>query len=194
MFTFHFYVFFTLGVVLLLSIFLADKSKNRMTDMMGMTISMFLSMNVGLTSGIFLGTVHQGDLFYSTIFAMIIGAVSGTICCFKLGISSSIEGFMAGMMGGMMGAMLGEMLVPDKSLVLIYIFLTLSISSLFLYKILPDSTSRIHSLTELIKPIMMFIFISAYLLVGSQLGKDWAENPLGGSGSHKEHQDRNHRH
>lgn len=194
MITFHFYVFFTLGVVLLLSIFLAEKYKTRMTDMMGMTISMFLSMNVGLTSGIFLGTLHQGDLFYSTIFAMIIGAVSGTICCFKLGISSSIEGFMAGVMGGMMGAMLGEMLVPDKSLVLIYIFLTLSICSLFLFKILPDSTSRIHSLTELIKPIMMFIFISAYLLVGSQLGKYWTENPHGGSGSHKEHQDRNHGH
>ncbi|MEH7442880.1 hypothetical protein V7201_11300 [Bacillus sp. JJ1122] len=194
MITFHFYIFFTLGVVLLLSIFLTDKYKTRMTDMMGMTISMFLSMNVGLTSGIFLGTLHQGDLFYSTIIAMIIGAVSGTICCFKFGISSSIEGFMAGLMGGMMGAMLGEMLVPGKSLVLIYIFLTLSICSLFLFKILPDSTSRINSLTELIKPIMMFIFISAYLLVGSQLGKDWAENPQGDSGSHKEHQDGNHGH
>lgn len=194
MVTFHFFVFFTLGIVLLLSIFLTYKYKTRMTDMMGMTISMFLSMNVGLTSGIFLGTLHQGELFYSTFLAMIIGAVSGAICCFKLGISSSIEGFMAGVMGGMMGAMLGEMLDPGKSLVLINIFLTLSICSLFLFKVLPSSDSHINSLTDLIKPVMMFIFIFAYLLMGNQLGKAWAENPQGGNDSHKHHQNGNHGH
>lgn len=194
MVTFHFFVFFTLGIVLLLSIFLTNKYKTRMTDMMGMTISMFLSMNVGLTSGIFLGTLHQDDLFYSTIFAMIIGAVSGTLCCFKLGISSSIEGFIAGVMGGMMGAMLGEMLDPRKSLVLINIFLTLSICSLFLFKILPNSTNPIQSFTDLIKPIMIFILISAYLLIGSQLGKTWAESLQGGSDSHNYHQEGNHGH
>jgi len=194
MVTFQFFVLFTLCIVLLLSIFLSNKYRAKMNEMMGMTISMSIGMNIGLTSGIFLGALYQGELFYSTLLAMIIGAVSGTACGFKLGVSCSIEGFMAGVMGGMMGAMLGEMLEPDKSLILINIFLALSVCSLFLFKILPKSTKTINSITGIIKPIVVFIFISAYLLFGSQLGKNWAENFHGGSGSHKHQQDGNHEH
>jgi hypothetical protein len=194
MVTFHFFVFFTLGIVLLLSIFLTNKYKTQMTEMMGMTISMSIGMNIGLTSGIFLGTLHQGELFYSTLLAMIIGAVSGAACGFKRGVSSSIEGFMAGVMGGMMGAMLGEMLEPDKSLILINIFLALSVCSLFLFKILPKSTKTINSMTGIIKPIVVFIFIFAYLLFGSQLGKNWVGNFHGGSGTYNHQQDGNHEH
>ena len=194
MVTFYFFVFFTLGIVLLLSIFLTNKYKTKMTEMMGMTLSMSIGMNISLTSGIFLGTLYQGELFYSTLVAMIIGAVSGTACGFKLGISSSVEGFMAGVMGGMMGAMLGEMLEPDKSLILINIFLALSVCSIFSFKILPKSTKTVNSITGIIKPIMVFIFITAYLLLGSHLGKNWVENFHGGSGSHNYQQNENHEH
>lgn len=194
MVTFDFYVFLTLGIVLLLSIFLTNKYKTKMTEMMGMTLSMSIGMNIGLTSGIFLGTLHQGELFYSTLLAMIIGAVSGTACGFKLGISSSLEGFMAGVMGGMMGAMLGEMLEPDKSLILINIFLALSVCSLFLFEILPKSNTTIDSITGIIKPIIVFTLITAYLLFGNQLGKNWAENFHRGPDSHKYQQDGNHEH
>jgi hypothetical protein len=174
-----FFVFCTLAVVSLLTAFLTHRYKSRLTGMPGMIISMVFGMNSGLTAGIFLGTLYQGNLLYSTLFSVIIGALSGTACGFKLGILPSIEGFMSGVMGGMMGAMLGAMVSPYQSLVLINIFLTLSISSLLLYKILPrpiTSADYETVLSSLIQPFFTFIFIFMYLLYGNQLGQAWVKN------------------
>lgn len=68
---------------------------------------------------------------------MLIGAAAGIIMGVLFSAAAAIEGLMSGIMGGMMGAMLGEMLLPEKSLVLINIFLTISIAALLLFRILP---------------------------------------------------------
>jgi hypothetical protein len=162
--------------------------------MMAMIISMFIGMNIGLTSGIFLGIIFQGNLYYSTLLAMGIGALSGSICCFKMGITSSLEGFMAGVMGGMMGAMLGEMLEPVQSLVFLNIFLTLSICSIFLFKIFPTSGSSLISSADMIKAMFVFLFISAYLIAGSHLGKEWVNNLPGISGNDQDQKELHHDH
>lgn len=187
MFTFQFYIFLTLGSVLIISIFLTSKYKAMISHMTGMVMSMFLGMNIGLTSGIFFGTLYQGDLYYSTLLGMIAGAFSGLICCFRMGVSTSAEGFMAGIMGGMMGAMLGEMIDPAQSLVFINIFLTLSVCSLLLYKILTDSSESFISAAEFIKAALLFIMVSAYLIGGAQLGKHWIKELQGDSGIQKQH-------
>ncbi|MCM3663111.1 hypothetical protein M3204_01760 [Mesobacillus subterraneus] len=167
------YVGTTLSIILILSMILAYQFKDRLAGMNAMIISMYIGMNIGLTSGILLGTYHQGDLFTSTLLAMGIGATSGTVLGILFGPVSSIEGFMSGIMGGMMGAMLGEMLLPEKALILTNIFLTISISTLFFFKVLPRTRTTIKSLKEFFKPMLVFIFLLAYLLLGSRLGVVW---------------------
>lgn len=173
---FVFFVFCTLAIISLITVFLTHHYKGRLTGMPGMIIPMVIGMNSGLTSGIFLGTLYQENLLYSTLLSIMIGVLSGTACGFKLGIIPSIEGFMSGVMGGMMGAMLGEMVSPSQSLVLINIFLALSLSSLLLFKILPHSKDDAHTLPELIKPLVTFVLIATYLLYGYQLGQVWVND------------------
>lgn len=187
MFTFELYIFLTLGSVLVISILLTNKYKARMNHMSGMVMSMFQGMNIGLTSGIFFGTLHQGDLYYSTLLGIVIGSLCGLLCCFRMGVSPSAEGFMAGIMGGMMGAMLGEMIAPPQSLVFMNIFLTLSVCSLLLYKILPDSTGSFISAAEILKAALLFLMVSSYLIGGAQLGKHWIKDLHGNSGIQKQH-------
>lgn len=191
MITFSVFIFGSLAFVTFISIFLSHHYKSRLTGMAGMIIAMFAGMNIGLTSGVFLGTLYQGNLYLSTMIAVSIGAVSGAACGMSLGILSSIEGFMAGLMGGMMGAMLGEMLTPQQSLVFINIFLTLSLSSLFLFKILPKPSTANYP-GSLLKPILTFIFLSVYLLYGSHLGKAWLDQTTDPSDNHEIHQHSEH--
>lgn len=187
MILFNTYIFFTLAVTLLVSIILVFRNRNGLTGMNGMIISMYLGMNIGLTSGILLGTVFRGDLFLSTILSMLLGAAAGTIIGALFSSAASIEGLMSGIMGGMMGAMLGEMLPPEKSLIMINIFLTISIAALFLFKILPQTESaNIHHKKYLVKPIFTFVLLVIYLYSGSQLGDTWIE-ALKGSSHDQEH-------
>lgn len=173
MFLFNAYVFFTLAAVILISIILTLRHKAKITVMNGMITSMFLGMNIGLTCGILLGSVYRGDLFLSTIISMLTGAAAGLIIGALFNAAAAIEGLMSGIMGGMMGAMLGEMLVPEKSLIFINIFLTISIATLFLYKILRQSESSIKSKMYIIKPVLIFILIFIYLYSGSRFGDNW---------------------
>ncbi|WLR53777.1 hypothetical protein LC048_14780 [Mesobacillus subterraneus] len=186
MFLYNTYVFFTLAAVILISILLVLRHKTQITFMNGMIISMFLGMNIGLTGGILLGTVFRGDLYMSTILSLLLGAAAGTIIGTLFSAAATIEGFMSGIMGGMMGAMLGEMLLPEKSLILINIFLTISLAALFLFKILPKNESSITTKKYLIRPILTFILLVIYLYLGSQLGQTWIET-LKGSTHHQEH-------
>ncbi|GAM16630.1 hypothetical protein [Mesobacillus selenatarsenatis] len=167
------YVFSTLAAVILISTILALRQKTEMTGMNGMIISMYLGMNIGLTTGVLFGTVFRGDLFLSTILSMLIGAAAGTITGALFSSAAAIEGLMSGIMGGMMGAMLGEMLLPEKSLILINIFLTISAASLFLFKILPKTKAAIKSKKYIIKPVLIFTLFIIYLYSGSLLGDDW---------------------
>lgn len=176
MFLFNAYVFLTLAVTLLISIKLVLRYRAGLTGMNGMIISMFLGMNIGLTSGFLFGTVFRGDLFLSTILSMLLGAAAGTIAGALFSSAAAIEGLMSGMMGGMMGAMLGDMLLPEKSLILINIFLTISAASLFLFKILPKTESSIESKNYILKPVLIFTLFIIYLYSGSLLGDDWIKD------------------
>ncbi|UYZ23306.1 hypothetical protein [Mesobacillus jeotgali] len=173
MIIFNAYILFSLAVTLLLSIMLVLRNKNRLTGMNGMIISMYLGMNIGLTSGVLFGTIFRGDLFHSTILSMLIGAAAGTIMGALVSAAAAFEGLMSGIMGGMMGAMLGEMLLPEKSLILINIFLTVSLAALFLFKILPKTESSIISKKYIIKPVLIFTLFIFYLYLGSLLWDDW---------------------
>ena len=191
MITFNLFVFGTLIFVSLVSMILTHHYKSRLTGMTGMIIAMFAGMNIGLTSGVFLGTLYQGNLYLSTMIAVLIGAACGAACGMNLGTLSSIEGFMSGLMGGMMGAMLGEMITPQQSIVFINIFLTLSLSSLLLFKILPKQSAPYYS-ESLLKPILTFILLSVYLLYGSHLGKAWVDETTDTSENHEIHQHSDH--
>ncbi|NKE07382.1 hypothetical protein [Mesobacillus selenatarsenatis] len=169
------FVFFTLSAVILISIILALRQKADMAGMTWMIIPMFIGMNIGLTSGLLLGTVFRGDLFLSTILSMLIGAAAGMITGASFSSAAAIEGLMSGIMGGMMGAMLGEMLQPEKSLIFINIFLTVTLAALFLFKILPKTETAITSKRYYMKPLLTFIFLVFYLYSGTQLGPVWVE-------------------
>jgi hypothetical protein len=186
---YYVYVGTTLSIVLLFSMIFAYHLKDRMAGMSAMIISMFIGMNIGLTSGILLGTINQGDLFLSTLLAMLTGTASGTALGFIFGPSSSIEGFMSGLMGGMMGAMLGEMVPPEKSLILINIFLTISLCTLFLFKIFPQSRTTVKSHKDFIKPALAFLLVSTYLLLGNHLGTAWIQDLHGDTDQHHQHRD-----
>lgn len=137
--------------------------------MSGMILSMAMGTNVGLTTGVVFGAIFKGDLFISTIYSILAGILAGTACGLVLGILPFLEGFMAGLMGGMMGAMLGEMIGQDQSVIMINLFLTLSVSTLFLFPILSvPSKNENQTRKWLFKPILAFLFLSAYLIWGSQ--------------------------
>ncbi|WP_415812677.1 hypothetical protein [Mesobacillus thioparans] len=170
------YIFLSLTALILVSTLLLHRHRTRLSGMNGMMITMYLGMNTGLTLGILLGAVYRGDLFSSTLLSILIGGVSGCILGASCNTVTSIEGLMSGIMGGMMGAMLGEMLLPEKSLIFINIFLSLSISALFLFKIFLDSSSMIKSMKDFIKPAIFFIVLALYLLSGNLLGDQWIED------------------
>jgi hypothetical protein len=186
MILFNAFIFFTLALTHLISIILVLRYRNGLTSMNGMILSMYLGMNIGLTSGILLGAVFRGDLFLSTIFSMLLGAAAGTIMGALFNAAASIEGLMSGIMGGMMGAMLGEMLPPEKSLILINIFLTITVAALFLFKILPQTESANTKKKYLLKPVLTLLLLVIYLYSGSQLGDTWIE-ALKGSTHHQHH-------
>ncbi|WP_167562104.1 plastocyanin/azurin family copper-binding protein [Rossellomorea vietnamensis] len=170
----------------------------RLEPMSFMMISMYTGMSVGLTSGILLGSKYQGDLFLSTALSIGIGA----FCGFLIGIFhsslSAIEGIMAGLMGGMMGAMLGDMIPITETIKMIKIFMLLSISSLFLFFILPGRPSSQPFVTKkwLVKPLFISIvyltmFVSVERLISAPVSYDITKPP-NDSNSHTHGEDPNH--
>jgi uncharacterized cupredoxin-like copper-binding protein len=167
---FQFYVLGSLICVTLIAFILSVKYRSLFHQMQGMIISMFLGMNIGLTAGVLMGNVHQGNLFYSTLLSMAIGMLAGSLCGLAFGVLSWLEGLMAGLMGGMMGAMLGEMITANQSLIITKILLTLSISSIFLFAIFKQPTSKSNGKKIwFLKPIITFILVASYLIGGQYL-------------------------
>lgn len=172
---FHYFVLGTLILVTLISIILSFQYRITMKSMASMVISMAISMNIGVTSGILFGFLYQGDLFLSSLISVLIGISVGVAAGFAFGILSVIEGSMAGMMGGMMGAMLGEMISSLQAVSLLNIFLTITVSTLFLYLILTqqnaDKDNGVFT-SWLLKPIFTFIVLVGYFYFGNQLNKE----------------------
>lgn len=171
---YHFYVLGTLCLVTIISFVLSVYFKKRLTNMAGMVIAMTTGMNVGLTAGVFFGLLFQGNLYLSTIVSILVGVIAGTVCGFVMGILSTLEGFMAGLMGGMMGAMLGEMISQTQAVTIVNVFLTLSVSSLLLFQILPNPVEKEKGKFYnywILKPVFTFIVIAGYLIMGQNIDK-----------------------
>lgn len=171
---FDYFVLVTLSLVTLISFIMAIQFRNQLIKMGDMVVSMTIGMNVGLTAGLLFGSIYQGNLYFSTIISILAGAVAGTICGLTFGVLPILEGFMAGLMGGMMGAMLGEMISPSQADTLLNIFLTLSVCSLILFPILHESNKKETTRKKrkwLFKPLITFLFLSVYLILGNQFDK-----------------------
>ncbi|PLR82189.1 hypothetical protein CVD25_08745 [Bacillus canaveralius] len=184
---FYYFVLATLSLVTISTVIMAIHFKSRIRGMAGMAISMTTGMNVGLTGGVLFGSLFQGNLYYSTILSILTGILAGAASGFALGVLPLLEGFMSGLMGGMMGAMLGEMITQNQSIFMINIFLTLSVSCLLLFQILQKPLGKEpHNLDKkwLLKPILTFLFLTAYLIFGNQLDKEWTPANL----NHNNHQ------
>lgn len=165
-----YYQLFILGSLLVLTIIVLIQSriaKRKISPMQGMMISMYFSMNLSLTVGVLLGFTYQGELYLSTILSICIGIFVGLLCGSNFGILSVLDGVMAGVMGGMMGAMLGEMIKGDESIVIIRILLLLSISTIFLFFIIPrKNKSHPERKLWLLKPILLASLIIIYFIGG----------------------------
>lgn len=148
--------------------------RKQFRTMHGMIISMFFGMNVGLTVGILIGVTYQGNLFYSTILSLAIGVLAGSVCGLCFGLLSVLEGLMAGLMGGMMGAMLGEMIRVEQSFSLIQLFLIFSGCTIFVMGILKNpKDAQVSTKRWLLKPVVLFILLGVYIIVGNSLAEDY---------------------
>ena len=157
--------------------------------MHGMVISMSFAMNIGLTIGVLFGSLHQGNLFLSTIISMFAGLLVGLLCGIGLGLLPTIEGTMSGIMGGMMGAMLGEMIKVTQSSVMLSILLTFSLCSL-LFLVLPNKDNQVNKIYNwlwFLKPMLLIVILSSYLLFGFNLSKDVAWNSQKDNGLSGQH-------
>ncbi|MEK4387718.1 plastocyanin/azurin family copper-binding protein [Solibacillus sp. FSL W7-1464] len=162
------FILASLAVLTICVLMISRYEKNKINLMQCMMITMFFSMNTGLTVGILLGASYQGELFFSTMLACLIGSIAGLLIGMNYSLLAVLEGTMTGIMSGMMGAMLGEMINENQSLYLVRIFLFLSISTIFLFAILPrkNGTEYLQSKVAILKPLLIGIFISAYFLGG----------------------------
>lgn len=190
---FSYFIILSLLGSILIAVFLTIKLRNSLTNMQGMIISMVMGMNIGLTSGVLLGTLYQGNLYYSTILSITIGALAGIACGAGLGLLPTLEGFMSGFMGGMMGAMLGEMITQEQAAIMVNILLTITISCLLLFHIFPNLNGE-ETVTKrwVIKPILTFVALSSFLLLGNQLDKNLTLSKLDQSTSESQNKHEHH--
>jgi uncharacterized cupredoxin-like copper-binding protein len=169
---FDYFVLATLLLVTLISVFKAIQLRTQLSKMASMIVSMAIGMNVGLTAGLLFGSIYQGNLYFSTILSILAGIIAGTACGLIFGVLPSLEGFMSGLMGGMMGAMLGEMITQIQAHTMINIFLTLTVCSLLLFPIMHEpqkSETAKKNNFWLVKPLLTFLLVPFYLLLGNQL-------------------------
>ncbi|WP_226584038.1 hypothetical protein [Halobacillus litoralis] len=184
----NFYIFTALSllIVVILSPLLTGRFQTNLHHSQRMAISMVSGTSSGLVAGLLLGSIFQGDLFFSTILGISSGAFIGGICNWKLGIVSFIEGLSAGLMGGMMGAMLGEMISIPESIILIKIFITIAVCSLILYPMFAATScteQSIQSKKWLLRPFLVFLLVVGFLLGGSWI----VDKPIYDQGPHNHH-------
>jgi uncharacterized cupredoxin-like copper-binding protein len=167
------FISITLFLLVLVCIIMGKILKDRLHSMSYMMISMYTGMSIGLTLGVMFGALYQGDLFYSTLLSMGMGAAAGMLIGIIHSPISCIEGLMAGLMGGMMGAMLGEMISTNESILILKILSVLSLCSIFLFFVFQRTTPQQYLITKkwLFKPMTVFVVILAFLIIGELLFK-----------------------
>lgn len=183
---FQFFIVLALLLIVIFSFILARNFHIFLHHSQRMVISMVSGTSIGLVVGVMFGSIFQGDLFFSTVSGMSVGAFIGGICNWKLGMVSCIEGLSAGLMGGMMGAMLGEMISISESIILINLFITLAVCSLILYPILACTSCSDQSIPSkkwFLKPLLVFLLVISFLL-----GASWLiDEPINDHGPHNHH-------
>ncbi|UOQ43721.1 hypothetical protein MUN89_17820 [Halobacillus salinarum] len=100
---FQVFIVFSLLLKVIFSLVLSRRYQASLHHSQRMVISMVFGTSIGLVIGVTLGSIFQGDLFYSTLLGLSTGAFIGGICTCKLGLIYCIEGISAGLMSGMMG-------------------------------------------------------------------------------------------
>lgn len=178
---FHYFVILTIILVFVTALLMARTYKNKLRAMSDMIISMAIGTNIGLTTGVLLGSLYQGNLYYSTIYSVLTGVLAGAIIGVFFGVLPLLEGFMGGLMGGMMGAMLGEMITEGQSIMTMNLFLTLSVSTLFLFPILSvpsNYNEKMITKKWILKPLLIMFLLASYLLLGNQVSKVTFSKPI----------------
>ncbi|MED4017529.1 hypothetical protein [Sutcliffiella cohnii] len=141
---------------------------------------MSISMSMGLTVGLLFGIIFQGNLFMSTLIAIVVGGVIALIVSFAFGTLTTVEGLMASLMGAMMGAMLGEMIPTHQSAFLLMFFLVLSICATLLFLVVPTKANhQDEQVTKrwLLKPFLVTFGLCIFVLLGIQLSHSMWSTP-----------------
>ncbi|WP_163539579.1 hypothetical protein [Gracilibacillus sp. YIM 98692] len=109
---------YTVGILILCVLtfyFLIFKEKERRPAMIGMV----LPMAFGLCIGLLVGILFHDNLFWATLYSVVIISIMTTVSGLPLGYHVCLEGLFSGMMSAMMGAMLSVMLHVSESLFLL---------------------------------------------------------------------------
>lgn len=119
----EFQVFSYIGLMYAMFSLFIWRRKKIMDHMQLMTSTMAIGMMIGLIAGMIFGAINQGDLYTSTLWAMVLGGGLGMLFGMPISIVCVIEGALSGIMAGMMGAMLGEMVPASRVEPFLFLFL-----------------------------------------------------------------------
>lgn len=67
---FHIFVILTLSLVFILAVIMTFYYKGKLRHNSEMVLSMGIGTNIGLTAGLLIGAIYQGNLFYSTVYSI----------------------------------------------------------------------------------------------------------------------------
>lgn len=133
--------------------------------MAGMMISMSLGMIGGLTVGVILGILFSGDLFTSTILAMLFGLITGFLAGLPIGFMPVIDGTMTGIMGGMMGAMIA--LENQETIIRVMLLLYIGMV-VILYRMMQHEFIKSKAVVN--HPVIMIVLFVLFSIWYNQMG------------------------
>ncbi|ARI77754.1 hypothetical protein [Halobacillus mangrovi] len=172
---FHLFVILTVVLVASASFLLSMRFQHTLHQGQKMVLAMAQGTTLGFVAGLLIATLFPYQLFLSSIISLIAGSFIGGLCGYKLGMISCLEGVTSGLMSSLMGAMLSAMILPQQSILFIQLFLTLSFCSLLFYPVFTNHSNRIPSKRWFLKPLLILLISSSYLIAGSVL--DDTPNP-----------------
>ncbi|MBU9714610.1 hypothetical protein [Evansella tamaricis] len=162
-------LFYSVFIVIPLCLYyLAVKGSGKeRSGMEKMMLTMGSSMILGITAGVFLGGLYQGQFFASVILSVLAAVLLGFILGWPHGTLGIIEGIFTGGMAGLMGAMTAEMLpIPEVRILLLFLLLLSGLAGFWSihYWKRRDSTAKwkltiLHILTLLYLVLITFLFI-----------------------------------
>ncbi len=159
-----------LGIVFILLltwlICLSYLFKEKLSNMIGMVVSMTLGMITGLSIGTFSAVLFPDLFFEITVLSMLIGGFVGVIAGFPYSLIAIIDGLISGVMGGMMGTMLGVMISSEHYNQLLNIMSLWTVGIFFLiYLLLVYEINKESNNNSLIShPLPYFTLVCLFIL------------------------------